>query len=759
MTTLLEQFVSEGRDLIESASRALLDLESDNRNKDQIDQLFRSVHTIKGASGLFDFKPLTTTVHAGEDLLDAVRAGDVTFTSEIADFMLELMDRLVEWLDAIEDCGELPEGAQSIGESLALRLRAQITEGVSTPEAVVVSLLPDAIKPWPNGVPVPKGDANDFTLVVYRPSENAFFRGDDPLRTILTTPDLIWADIMSPDPWPALEEFDPFMVQTGFRALTTATIGSLEEHYAYVLDETEFISLKRTTQQTQAAPMETDDVAQLARQVLTSQRALLESEQTGLAKRNCAISIARVLQSVSDNTGFLTPAGQLPDEEDARVAYLSTWIAGIEAHLGSHEAPPLPPVSAPELQGQSVDAAPLQTGQPSRPSSHLRVDSERIDVLMNLAGELIVAKNAMPFLAQKAEALDDTGSLVREIKAQHNTINRIAEELQAAIMQIRMVPVGNILGRFNRLVRDMSRKLGKDIQYIVDGEDTEADKAIVDELSEPVVHLIRNAIDHGIEEPKTRVEGGKPGQGTISVKAFHREENVVIEISDDGKGIDVDRVVAKAVERQLVEPEKAASFSRHDKLQLVFLPGLSTKDEISDLSGRGVGMDVVASMVRRMGGHIAIESEPDQGTRISLSLPLSMAVQRLMMIEVGDGLYGVPIESVVESQKIDASKIRRHKGAEMVVLRDRLIPLVRLRRLFGCLDADEPKILSVMIVDVDGQESGLIVDRFHPGVDAIVKPMAGVLGRYECFAGTALLGDGSIMLALNLREIIACQYH
>ena len=274
-----------------------------------------------------------------------------------------------------------------------------------------------------------------------------------------------------------------------------------------------------------------------------------------------------------------------------------------------------------------------------------------------------------------------------------------------------------------------------------------------------MVHLIRNSIDHGIEDAKDRAMTDKPKQGTIRVNAYNKDDSEVVEISDDGKGIDVGRVGQKALERGLIDADRVEAMSLNDKLQLIFLPGLSTKEQVSDLSGRGVGMDVVASMVRRMGGQIAIDSRQGLGTRVTMSLPLSMAVQRLMMVEVGDGLYGVPVDSVVESQKIDPSTIKHHRDTEMVVLRDRLIPLVRMRDLFQCSDAKAPKALSVMVVDVDGHETGLVVDRFHPGVDAIVKPMSGVLSNYDCCSGTALLGDGSILLALNLREIIECLYH
>ncbi|NIY72435.1 chemotaxis protein CheA [Marivivens donghaensis] len=780
MNSLLAQFVSECRDLIETASRCLLDLENDSSNKDQIDELFRAVHTIKGASGLFEFKPLTSTVHAGEDLLDAVRAGDVRFNSDIADLLLEMLDRLVEWLDQIDATDSLPAGAEDTSAELSRRLRLQLEDGSADEvEAEETAEASPAFDAWPEDVPPLPGADKGLTFVTYLPSPNAFFTGDDPLQTVLKTPGLMWMQIQEPESWPDLEALDPFIVQIGFLAVSDASQAEVEEHFSYVASEISIqtIGLTDAPPAEEAAPEPDAALKELATKLLASQKELLASEQHDISEHKCLESIDQVLERLTNALELVVVRTKPVHDTASLRETLEHWIHDIEVEMAggavavedTEDDEPFAPLgepiaAAPEPQPAQEDvsaeiASPAVSTPSPRASSHLRVDAERVDPLMNLAGELIVAKNAMPFLAQKAEAADNAGDLVREIKSQHNTINRIAEELQAAIMQIRMVPVGNILSRFNRLVRDLSRKLGKDIQYLVDGEDTEADKAIVDELSEPVVHLIRNSIDHGIEDPKAREQAGKPRQGTIRIRAYHKEENVVLEISDDGKGIDVDRVLTKAVERGLLDQEKAANMSRSEALQLVFLPGLSTKEEVSDLSGRGVGMDSVGSMVRRMGGQIGIDSEQGFGTTVTLSLPLSMSVQRLMMVEVGDGLYSVPVDSVVESQKIDPAKIRRHRNAEMVVLRDRLIPLVRLRDLFECPDIEEPQTLSVMVVDVDGHESGLVVDKFHPGLDAIVKPMTGVLSGHQMYAGTALLGDGSILLALNLREMIECQYH
>ena len=753
MNALLGQFVAEARGLIETASKALLDLEQNSKDKAQIDQLFRAVHTIKGAAGLFDFTPLTKTVHAGEDLLDKIRSGERPFTSEVVDLLLEMLDRCVEWLDQVEKNGRLNDDAAEAGDALSARIRSLMDSSGTNPEEKGNATNKALAAPWPSYIPE-LAVTGPVTHIRYTPAESAFFAGDDPLRTVQTAPGLIWSRIRVPEHWPVEEEIDPFLVAVSFDLISTASQADLEEHFTYILDEVQFETVARS-ETPRIAPIDAS-LADAIKGLLASQSQLLRTNHSEPTDANTRASITEVLQRVARKIKIQLP--QPDDEPEISRSTLETWVDVLVREVNQ------PPAEAhPQhiIDDSTASSEPPRSnaGAPTRPNSHLRVSSERIDGLMNLIGELIVAKNALPFLAQKAEAMEEAAGLVRDIKSQHNTINRISEELQAAIMQIRMVPMSTILSRFNRLVRDMSRKLGKEIQYEVEGDETEADKAIVDELAEPIVHLIRNSIDHGLEDPATREAVGKSRSGTIRVRTYQHEESVVLEVIDDGRGIDVDSVTTKAVRQGFIEQDKVDALSHAEALQLIFLPGLSTKETVSDLSGRGVGMDAVASMVRRLGGTIAISSERGQGTKVTLKLPLSMAVQRLMMVEVGDGLYGVPIDRVVESQKIKPAHIRHHRDAEMVLLRDRLVPLIRMRTLFGCPSVEENSDLSVMVVDVDGQESGLIVDKFHPSVDAIIKPMTGVLTPYSCYSGTALLGDGSILLALNLREVVECQYH
>ncbi len=760
MNPLLEQFLTEGRSLLEEASLALLALEAAPADKDHLAALFRAVHTIKGASGLFEIAPFTKAVHAGEDLLDAVREGDVPFTPDLADMLLMLLDQVSDWLDQLEAHQELADGADASADRLAAKLRQPLTEDSDTrTDTPGGAAPPPATGVWPDDMATEDkqrcAGEPECWRIDYTPDANAFYSGDDPLLTVMNTPGLRWVGTVAPEVWPEPGQMDPFEARLGFAAVACADEVALRAHFLYVEDQVQLTRL--STDATARSEIDGDTLA-LARDLIGSQRRLLAAqgaEQTTPARiaaaRRMLITIARrcdtgALQDIRASLIGLDP--EAPEAE--------TRLDGLAEALGTQLAQPAAPDEPqPDLE---PDLGPVEPKTESRKAISIRVDADRIDMLMNLAGELIVAKNALPFLARRAEQGVPSKTLAREIKSQHDVINRIADELQTAVMKVRMVPVGTVFGRFNRLVRDLSRKLDKRIRLVVEGEDTEADKSVVEELADPMVHLIRNAVDHGLETVADRRASGKSDEGTIRLKAYQQDDSVIIEVSDDGRGIDLDRVRAKALEKGLVDADTLSAMADATALQLVMAPGLSTKEQISDLSGRGVGMDVVASMVRRIGGTISLNSTAGQGTTVRIALPLSMAVQRLMMIEVDGGYYGVSVDAVVESQRLPRDRIHRHRDNETVLLRQRMIPLLHLRDLFGCPPDTSKRDINLMVVEVDGNEVGLVVDRFHAGVDAIVKPMEGLLRHSECFSGTALLGDGSVLLALNLAEVIRCRW-
>ncbi len=322
-------------------------------------------------------------------------------------------------------------------------------------------------------------------------------------------------------------------------------------------------------------------------------------------------------------------------------------------------------------------------------------------------------------------------------------------------MAIRMMPVSQVFQRFPRLVRDISRKLGKEVTLVILGEDTEADKNVLESLADPLIHMVRNSLDHGIETPEARRAAGKPDHGTLRLCARQENDNVIIEVSDDGRGIDPERVREKALRGGLITAEQAAQMGPEDLVNLVFAAGFSTREEVSDLSGRGVGMDVVRSAVRKAGGDVWLTSRVGAGTCVTVQLPLTMTVTRIVTVMVRGQHFGVAMESVVETVRVLRSQIHRIKQRETFVLRDAVIPLVRLADSLGLPQSDEPTDEeAVLVVRIGRERVGIVVDGFRERMEVIVRPMDGLLAGLSGFSGTALLGDGRVLLILNLPDLV-----
>lgn len=441
----------------------------------------------------------------------------------------------------------------------------------------------------------------------------------------------------------------------------------------------------------------------------------------------------------------------LSPEEDEEEAMSVT----MPAHLASNDLPVIDDsLATADLPLQEKAA---QERGADKSMRVLKVSQEKIDRLMDLIGEMVVAKNALPYLAMKAEDVFGSRELSREIKGQYSIINRIAEEMQDGIMQVRMMPVGAIFQRFPRLVRDVARSLDKRVRLTIEGEETEADKSIIETLSDPLIHILRNSLDHGIEKPDVRTAAGKPAEGRLTIRASQEGDRVLIEIEDDGKGIDPAIVKRKAVEKGLIDAHAAEQLADADAVMLVFAPGFSTAETVSNLSGRGVGMDVVKSSIEKIGGEVSLTSELGRGTRLVLSLPLSMSVSNVMMVTIADQNFGVPMDVVVETVRVKQSDIHVFKDQLATVLRGKIVPLYSSHQVLNTSEEPKPNEdgeYAVLVARLAGETIGLLVDGFAHTTDVILKPLDGPLSGLPGFAGSALLGDGSVLLVLNLKELI-----
>lgn len=888
MNPLLQQFIQEARDLLQDIGTRLLELETQPDSSELMTELFRYVHTLKGNSGLFEFPEMTRVLHAGEDLMDAVREGQVRYSQALADCLLDAMDFVLLLIDEIEDTGTSAGHHASTSDELARSLRALIppsepsAEAPTTPTADRPELPVLDLAQVPESCRLAAWHAAEaglpLILIAYRPDENCFYQGEDPFHQARQIPDLLFGTAKARQEWPRLAELDCYRCQLDFHILTTATRQTITEHFRYTpehirVTEVEPLHLiipqghpnggpvygdfvsealelldcgdrdgleisARTLLELSApelwlssdlrwilAVLETrpDDVAVLRRlivaldtltcpdftdltptqedaapppepaaqtanreqieQVLAIQRDILALPDQGEWLSGRLKSVATTVKACLQHMGEAT------DALDATLALslhthsaqpLHHWLnvrlgGGVqvaepepeaEMNLGMGRAEALPEESLPEMDDSTrLDVTPHLPQeprfQPQREdhanSKVLKVESAKIDRLMSLIGEMVVAKNSLPYLANRAETQYGVRELARDIKAQYAVINRIAEDMQDAIMQVRMMPISFIFKRFPRLVRDLARKLGKEVDLVLEGEDTEADKNIVESLAEPLIHILRNSMDHGLESPAERMAAGKPRTGRLLIRATQESDRVLIEISDDGRGIDPSVIKRKAYEKGLIDETQLELISDQDAIELIFTAGFSTAEHITDLSGRGVGMDVVHNAIDKAGGTVALSSQIGAGTTLRLSLPLSMAVTNVMIIESDGQIFGVPMDAIVETVRLPQNAIHTIKHRSTTVLRGRIIPLLALNELLAINAPPIPNAdheIAALVVRVGNEPIGLMVDEFHEVVDVILKPLPGELASLDSYAGSALLGDGSVLMVLNPRALL-----
>ena len=899
MNPLLEQFLSEARDFLQSIGEDLMRLEQAPQDKELLVSLFRSVHTLKGNSGLFDFPEMTRVLHAGEDLMDAVRNGRLAFTQALADELLDAMDFVGMLCDEIESGGQIPATRAADSTRLAAVLRAllghnTLPDAQESCEAVFTDAADAALHNNPAQLPLgqlPEAVLRDayqraqqgqlLHWVSYQPIAECFFQGDDPLHAARQTPALLGMRIVAREAFAPLATLDAYRCVLEFQMLSAATLEELLEHYRYVADQVRMVGVPapyfvQPQGDPNGGPVYEDFVVEALlllnagklSELRQAAQSLLHLSSPALVLSSALRWLLQVLQTEPQNLLVLrtlieflrtltppdwsaaiqkakaivpvpvitTPAANAPDAHAAVQALFTAqghilrledqpgWMAGrlkavaavlirccrsmgdnaaeqeiqaalalalaqgksapllnwLEARQAAVPAPvtvvatvttvpttaitvaledePPPPAqdSSAATEESTLFGRRAEDSVSAGPKS-LKVDQSKIDRLMNLIGEMVVSKNALPYLAQRAEEQFGVRELAREIKAQYAVINRIAEEMQDAIMQVRMLPVSFVFQRFPRLVRDISRKLGKEVELVLEGEETEADKNIIESLADPLIHIVRNSLDHGLETPEVRRAAGKPASGKLTIRAVQEGDRVLIDIIDDGRGIDPHVIKRKAYEKGLIDEATLERISDRDAIHLVFAPGFSTMDVVSDLSGRGVGMDVVRTAVDKVNGSLTLESEVGKGTRLRISLPLSMAVTNVMIVESDGQIFGVPMDHVVETVRVPCASIHAIKQSQSIVLRGSIVPLKALNSLLE-LDrsakANADNEMAVLVVKIGNESVGLIVDDFHETAEIIQKPLAGVLTGLSAYSGSALMGDGSVLMVLNVKELV-----
>lgn len=766
--SLLATFLAEGCELVDEASEGLLALERSPTDAEVINRVFRAFHTLKGNAGLFEMPSLIALLHVGEDFLAKVREQKAELGPERIDALLAAADAAGTYLDDLEsegspsaiteaECQRIAELVRRLTESSEVMGRAPeppSSSATSTPEPG--DRAPEsgqqgtdgpleALPAWAEALPAAllhPGPTGPVTLVEYRPSDTCFFRGEDPLRLAASLPGVRWRSVQLD---PERDSSDPRLCHLILNAISEANPEEIRQALHYVEEDVRIVvgpAEGTSDPRPEEAEGFEERLIETATTLIERQVAVLEASEDRAAESvRCVIE--RSLETLQHG-GVSSEVIRLP--QTSSVAELSRWIEGWRTQRMAKEESPA---------GSAQEGDPR--GVEGRGPRTLRVEEGKVDRLMNLIGQLVVAKNGLPYLVRRLESHGDARAAARELKESAAVVDRIARELQSTIMEVRMMPVSTVFQRFPRLVRDVSRKLQKEIELTLDGESTHADKNVIEALSEPLIHLVRNALDHGIEPPSERSAKGKRPAGRIHLAASNENESVVIVVEDDGRGICPARVRDSAVRKGVIPSEAAERMSDAEAQMLIFAPGFSTRDEASELSGRGVGMDVVRATIERAGGRVRLDSRVGEGTRVTLELPLSMVVSRIMTVVVDGQLYGIGMDGVVETVRCPSNRIQTVKGREAIVLRDALVPVTRLRRLLSLKEERRTNAYgeeAILVLRHSGESFGLVVDELGENMEVLVRPLEGWMGHLGAYSGSAVLGDGRLLLILDMKELM-----
>ena len=789
---LLKDFFAEAEQQVEQLESNILVIENDPSNHEAIDEIFRAAHTLKGGSATVEMMELSHFTHTVEDVLDEIRSDRLKVDEGVVDLLLTSIDVIKAMLEARQNGSIYEENIDSIVE----KLHGYIPQkgGKATAKAAAPKAAP---KPAPAPVPqpaeaAPAASAN--ALVLPDITEDDFVE----LKQTCEGNQKLWCIAVK------FDESNPMNTVGGiqvFAALKNVgnvlkTVPDFDALYEDQFYENVFYYVA-----TEADGPEIEDCAFLSDVTLITDAHLLEDYTTGTAADpSVAKSVASApVQAAPAASAPITPSDDLPAGKNMTAAQ-SELLSDI---LNDN-------VLKPEVKKEEKKVVPKkEAAAHAQQGSILRVDSRRIDNLLNLVSEAVINKASFNQLAmQNAAELSRFQSIEAEYKERlHNLFDKlpdymeqikegvssvdirksilkeygtlsnifdeyeseaknisgkfrsytqnlgtIAGDLQEGVMKIRMVPINQIFSRFPRVVRDLQRDLNKKIDLVIEGEDTELDKSVVEDLLDPIMHCIRNSVDHGIEAPEARTAAGKPETGTILLKASNEGNQIVIEIKDDGAGIDVEKVRKKAVDRGLIHPDKAVT--EQDAFNLIMQPGFSTADKISNISGRGVGLDVVKTMINNLKGTISINSAKGKGTSFIIKLPLTLAIIQGLLVRVGKEVYSIPIANVIESQCINISEINHIDNYEIMNVRNEVISVLRLSRLFGIPETVKSDECYIVIVGTQEKKIGVMVDALIGEEDVVIKPLKDQFTNSPGIAGASILGDGSVSLIIDVGQLL-----
>ena len=677
----------EAHELLAELETSLLELEEKPDDAELIGRIFRAMHTIKGSGAMFGFDDIAAFTHEVETVFDMVRNGLLPVTKELIDLTLSSRDYIKTLLDEPDSADK-----QKAGEIIN-----------SLKKLTPKTLMPDEAKNSP-AFPSPKGNESGTSVtyrIRFRPPIDIFTRGINPILLINELYNLGECSITAQtDAIPRIVDIDPESCYTYWDIVLTTDLGvnAIKDVFIFIEDDSEInitVLNDSTTSETEARHKKIGEIL-LERGDLTEK------------------DIKNALRKQKPVGEFLINAGMV----DA---------GKIESALAEQK-------HVKEIK---------QREQPADTASSIRVASDKLDSLVNLVGEMVTVQAR---LSQLSAFRNDPALL-----SVAEEVERLTGELRDQTMSIRMLPIGTTFSKFKRLVRDLSKELGKQIDMTTEGAETELDKTVIEKLNDPMVHLIRNCIDHGIETPGIRSAVGKPAQGMVQLSARHSGAYVLIEIMDDGAGLDADAIRAKAVEKGMIPPD--SELTEKEIYSLILAPGFSTAKKVTNVSGRGVGMDVVKRTIDNLRGSIGITSQKGTGTTITLKLPLTLAIIEGLLVQIGKEYFVLPLSAVEECVELTREDIANAHGRHLANVRGQIVPYIRLREQFMIIGR-QPDIEQIVIVGVEGHRVGFVVDNVVGEHQTVIKTLGRVYKDIEGISGATILGDGTVALILDIQKLV-----
>ena len=693
----LEIFIDESEEHLQTLSDCIMVLEKEPDNKDTINEVFRAAHSLKGMAGTMGFKRMQHLTHDMENVFQEVRSDHIKVTSGMIDLLFKCLDALEGYVDNIKSTSD--EGTEDneviikeLNDFIAKTEGAEETGNTETSEAKEAA--PESTQ---------EEKAGQEKIELTNDEKKAIREAESNGQHIYVMTVHIQKDCL-------LKAARAFLV---FKA---------------VEDFGQILVYRPSSQDIEDEKFEFEFSFFLASE---------ESEDKIVAVAKAVSEIEKVDAEEIHLDEYVKEA-EAQEEQQAK-----------EATAEQKEAPAEAPKAA-EKKAPAANAK-KQTNAKPVTGRTVRVDIEKLDALMNQVSELIIAKNSLVSISSNESGEYQNQSFHEQIEY----LERITTNLHESVMKVRMVPIESVVNKFPRMIRDLSRKLGKKMELYMTGEDTELDRTVVDQIGDPLQHLLRNSADHGLEDNATRVERGKPEVGSIFLKAFQEGNNVIIEVGDDGNGIDVAAVRDKAVERSVITAEQAENMSQKEIINLLFLPSFSMAKKITDISGRGVGLDVVKSNIEALGGDVEVRTKLGEGTTFIVRLPLTLAIIQALMVEIRDEKYAIALGSIANIESIPVNEIKYVQAQEVIHLRGAVIPLIRLDQVLDMEEKqEEPENLTVVIVKKGDSLAGLVVDNLIGQQEIVIKSLGKYITNNKIISGATILGDGEVALILDVNTLM-----